>query len=100
MEEIKAQLAREELNKTFFTESDIISFLNQLKNGNENSFKYRQGLINTLVNRIYLYDDKITIIFNSGDRPVTVGTELLSEIKAASGSYINNYGVPISRPCR
>lgn len=39
-------------------------------------------LITVFVNSIYLYDDKITLIFNSGDKPVSVDDKLLSEIEA------------------
>ncbi len=43
--------------------------------------KYRKTLINIFVSRVYLYDDKITLIFNSGDEPVTLTDLLLSEIE-------------------
>ena len=33
------------------------------------------------VNKIYLYDDKITFIFNSGDIPVTVDADLIDFIE-------------------
>ena len=55
--------------------------MSELKKGNINDIKYRKTLINVFVNSIYLYDDKITFIFNSGDAPVTVDTGLLDEIE-------------------
>jgi len=47
-------------------------FLRKLKDGNVDDIKYRRTLINVFINKIYLYDDKLTIIFNSGDNPVTM----------------------------
>ncbi|MGN1089323.1 MAG: hypothetical protein ACI4Q6_02880, partial [Huintestinicola sp.] len=51
------------------------------KKGNTSDIKYRKALITLFVNAIYLYDDKMTIVFNSGDEPVTVDDLLLSEIE-------------------
>lgn len=33
------------------------------------------------MNKIYLYDDRITITYNSGDEPVTISDQLLSELE-------------------
>ena len=61
-------------------------------------FSYRKTLINVFVNAIFLYDDKITIIFNSGDKPVTIDDELLSDIEesnaAVEGSLLDAVAPP------
>lgn len=57
--------------------------MNGLKKGNINDMKYRKTLISVFVNRIYLYDDRMTIIFNSGDEPVTLTDLLLSEVRTS-----------------
>lgn len=41
--------------------------LEQFRKGDINDEKYRQALIDTFVNKIYLYDDKMTILYNSRD---------------------------------
>ena len=50
------------------------------------------------MNAIYLYDNKITIIFNSGNKPVTVDDELLSFIEESNGeiegSLLDAYAPP------
>ena len=56
-------------------------FLTVLQKGDVNELKYRRVLINVFVSKIYLYDDKITLIFNSGDMPVTINDLLLSDIE-------------------
>jgi len=73
-------------------------FLRKLKDGNVDDIKYRRTLINVFINKIYLYDDKLTIIFNSGDNPVTINDLLLSEIednsKKAEGLFLDGVAPP------
>ena len=78
---LEKEIALEEKAYPILTVPKVKFFLNQLKNGNVNDLKYRKALINVFVNAIYLYDDKITLIFNSGDTPVTINDLLLSEIE-------------------
>ena len=43
---------------------DIRFLLNQFRKGDINGPKYRHGLVEMLVNKIYLYDDKMTVLCN------------------------------------
>ena len=45
------------------------------------------------VNAIYLYDDKLVIFFNSGDKPVTIDDELLDKTEEGDGFV---FGSPCS----
>ena len=78
---LEKEIALEQKNHPVLTIPKVKFFLTQLKNGNINDIKYRKTLISVFINRIYLYDDKITIIFNSGDKTVTINDLLLSEIE-------------------
>ena len=42
-------------------------FLNQFRKGDINDPKYRHGLVEMLVNKIYLYDEKMTVLRNTQD---------------------------------
>ena len=97
---LEAQLAKEQLSKTILSESEIMFFLSELKNGNADTIKYRKALINVFINRIYLFDDRIKIIFNSGDRPVEITDSLLSELNIEEGSYSVKNGVPVKNTHR
>ena len=44
-------------------------------------FNTRRGLVNIFVRAIYLYDDRMTLILNGGDRPITIDDILLDEIE-------------------
>lgn len=80
-QEIEKMIAEEETPYPKLTEDSIKFFLTQLKKGNIKDIKYRKTLINIFVNKIYLYDDRITITYNSGDEPVTISDQLLSELE-------------------
>lgn len=82
--ELERQIAREEAVFPTLTVPKIKFFLSALKEGNINDIKYRRTLINIFVNQIFLYDDRITITFNSGDEAVTINDVLLSEIEESA----------------
>ena len=96
--EIQKQIDKEERLFLSLSESDIIFFLTSLKKGNINDIKYRKLLVNVFVNKIFLYDDRITITFNSGDEPVTLTDKLLSELeengKSAEGLFFEKSAPP------
>jgi hypothetical protein len=58
----KIELENRSIRK--ITIPEIKFFLNQLKNGDINELKYRRSLISIFVSSIYLYDDKIKMIFS------------------------------------
>ena len=82
-EEIKTQIKRDELQHVRLEIPQVKFFLNDLKNGDINDVKYRHALITVLINRIYLYDDRVIIVFNTQDRPVEITEDLLNEIESS-----------------
>ena len=100
-EELETQIAQESVVLPTLTEPKIIFFLTSLKKGKVNDINYRKTLINILVNKIFLYDDRVTITFNSGDAPVTIDDILLSKISEGTscpeGLFLKNGGPPRKR---
>ena len=93
--ELEKELSIEKLKNTELTENDIIFFLNKLKNGDINDIKYRRTLINIFVKSVYLYEDKVTIIFNIDNLSVTVDSIILKKIdKKSKKLYSTTGGVP------
>lgn len=92
------QLEDEKSKLVNLTEEQIIFFLSQLKNKNINNLKFRKMLVNIFINRIYLYEDKLEIIFNIGERRVTLDAKLLDEIEAnfqkSPGLFLDKLGQP------
>lgn len=100
--ELEKQIAEEEKAVPELSVPKIMFFLTSLKNGNVKDIKYRRMLINIFVNAIYLYDDRVTITFNSGDETVTLNDKLLSEIEEQTVSKNNLFldcdGPPTKQP--
>lgn len=90
--EIEKEIRYETLkSNNVITEQDIRFFFNKIKEGNINDIKYRKMLINTMINKIYLYDDKIIIIFNIQDQKVEIDNDTFEKIKC---SFFNESGEP------
>lgn len=70
--EIEKQIIEEDSKYVKLTEKQVKYFLNQLKKGNADDEKYRRMLINVLVNKVYLYDDKMNITFNVGGKSLDI----------------------------
>ena len=86
LENLKLQLTKEQSRHKIITPEQVEAFLTALSNGNINDIVYCRTLIKVLVNKIYLYDDKVTITFNSGDEEVTITDKLLSKIETGLNS--------------
>ena len=69
---LEENLENETRNQSVISEVQIRFFPNSLKKGDTSDIKYRKALITMFVNAMYLYDDKMTIAFNSGDDHVTI----------------------------
>ena len=63
------------------TEQQVVDHLKSLADGDIKDITYRKSLIRLFVNKIFLYDDKFTITFNTGDEEVTITEVMLSEIE-------------------
>ena len=80
--EIEKELLLEGMQKVDITVQEIKFFLNEMRKGNVDDMQYKKALINSLVNKVYLYDDNLTIIFNSQNRPYKEKIPLIEEIEA------------------
>lgn len=86
-EELEAQIAIEQNKQVVFTAPQIHAFLYALKKGNVNDTNNRRGIINIFLRAVYLWDDKLTIILNGGDKPVSIDDILLDEIEADNAEF-------------
>lgn len=80
---IKNEILIEEKQFVKITVPQVKFFLSHLRNGKINDEKYRKMLIDILINRIYLYDDKITIIFNTQDKPIELEISLINDMESS-----------------
>lgn len=82
---LKSEHAIEQAGAVSLTITEVKFFLSQLRKGKADDLTYRKTLINVFINAIYLYDDKLVIFFNSGDKPVTVDDDLLNQTEENDG---------------
>ena len=80
-DELSLQLLLETSQHPVPSMKDIRFFLNQFRKGDINDPKYRQGLVEMLVNKIYLYDDKMTVLCNTQDGHFDVDLKDVSSLK-------------------
>lgn len=55
-------------------------------------------LISIFVNEIYLYDDKLTILFNVGSNPITADVPLIDNITNSNNNELGLYLNKLSSP--
>ena len=90
-DELQGQLAIEMRKQITFTAPQIKSFLYSLKRGNINDENNRKGIVNIFLRAVYLYDDRMTLILNGGDRQITIDDTLLDEIEDYFEDTVSNH---------
>lgn len=86
IKELEKQIEVENARHYLISEEQVIEHLTKLATGNVNDITYRKSLIRLFVNKIFLYDDRFTITFNTGDEEVTISDVLLEKIEKGVGS--------------
>ena len=81
--ELEQQILVETSSHPTPTVNEVRFFLNQFRKGDVNDLKYRQALVDTFVNKIYLYDDKMTVLYNTQDSHSDVTIDDLSSSRVA-----------------
>ena len=74
-----------------YTKEEIVQWIGKYKYGNIDDTDYRKEIIDTFLNSIYVYDDRLVFTYNYKD-----GTETLTlkDIEAAFGSDLKNCAPP------
>ena len=93
--ELEARIAEEKLAKPKVTEEFIRFWLLRFRKLNMNQKDQRQALVDTFINAIYLYDDKVLITFNykEGTQTVTFG-EAAEAASKGNGSDLDCIPAP------
>lgn len=89
--ELQAQLAIEMGKQVTFTEAQVKAFLHALKKGSFDNENSRRGIINIFLRAVYLYDDRMVLVLNGGDRPITIDNILLDEIEEHFEGAVSRY---------
>ena len=89
---IKDEIAIEESQQIKLTVGQVKFFLLQLRRGDINDIKYRKALINGLVNKVYLYEDNVMIVFNTQDKPID---KKVPEVETLDSSFMGKSALPL-----
>ena len=76
---IENQIQIEEAQRINLDETKVKFFLKHIRSGDINNLKYRKMLVNVLINKIYLYDDKVIIFFNTQDKEYSIKVPTIEE---------------------
>lgn len=71
--DISVQIVKEELSKPLLTKDQILFWFHRFRKYNTRRLDHKRRLIDSFINAIYLYDDKMVITFNYKD-----GSEIVS----------------------
>ena len=93
--ELEVCILQEQIERPILTQEEIRYSIEKFRKLDINKEEDKKCLIDSFINAIYLYDDKITFTYNYKDGMRTV---LLSEYNSSAvGSYTNCFGPPQKR---
>lgn len=75
------EIAKEKANRPTLDEDAILFFLDELREGNIRSKKYRTMLFNVFVNQVYLYEDRAVLFFNAGKQEIEITKQLREDVE-------------------
>ena len=90
--ELSVQIIKEEMSKLKLTKEQILFWIYKFRKLNPKRLDHRRRLVNSFVNSIYLYDDKIIIDCNYKESTETITFEEIEN--SALSSDLTSLGVP------
>lgn len=88
---LRGSIAQLQLERRKFTKEEIVGWVSRYKDGNINDPDYRREIIDTFVNSVFVYDDKLILTYNYKDGSQTL---TLQEIEAALSSDLTGMCPP------
>lgn len=73
-DEIERNILTEEIGRDFIPKEKILFWLHKLREVDINDYRQRQRLVDTFINAVYIYDDRLVLSFNykDGTKDVTL----------------------------
>ena len=90
-DELKCSILQARMERPKYTKEEIVQWISRYKFGNIDDTDYQKEIIDTFLNSVYIYDDRLVFTYNYRD-----GTETLTlkDIEAAFGSDLKNCAPP------
>jgi len=92
---LKAGILQLQLERRKFTKEEIVEWISKYKYGNINDLDYRKEIIDTFVNSVFVYDDKLVLTYNYKDGSQTL---TLQEIESVLSSNLTSMCPPKRKP--
>jgi site-specific DNA recombinase len=77
IDKINFSLAKEKIQTPSFTEEEIIEWMNHFKEMDLDSVECQHQLIDCFVHKIYLYDDRLVLLFRADNSPIEISYEMV-----------------------
>ena len=97
-ERIKGDICREQLDSRLVTEDQIWYIFDKFRQMDLSMPKQRQRLLDSFLQSIVLFDDKLIISFNYRSQPVTIMLDQLVDFINGSGSDLVSAASPTKSP--
>ena len=88
---LEVSILQEEMQKPTLTREFVTFYIHRFRNTDVADNKQRQRLIDSFINAIYLYDDKVVLTFNYKEERKTI---TLKDVHEVFGSDLEASGVP------
>ena len=92
-EELKLSILQAQMARPRYTKEQVVSWISRFKYGNVDDPQYQKQIIDTFINSIYVFDDKLVFTYNFKDGTETI---TLAEIQADFGSDLTQVAPPNS----
>ncbi len=95
-EELKISIIQEQMQEPMLTKDQIVFWISSFKKGDVTDPKFQKRLIDCFVNAVYLYDDRLVLIYNYKDGTKTITLDEVNEAFGCkvSGSDLGALAVP------
>ena len=93
-EELKLSILQAQMARPRYTKEQVVSWISRFKYGNVDDPQYQKQIIDTFINSIYVFDDKLVFTYNFKDGTETI---TLAEIQAAFGSDLTQVAPPTAK---
>ena len=90
-EDLKLSILQAQMARPRYTKEQVVSWISRFKYGNVDDPQYQKQIIDTFINSIYVFDDKLVFTYNFKDGTETI---TLAEIQAAFGSDLKAMSPP------
>jgi len=91
--DLSVQIIKEELSRPNLTKEQILFWIHKFRKLNPKKLEHRRRLINSFLNSVYLFDDKIIIDCNYTDGTETITFEEIEN--SALGSDLTSLAAPV-----